>query len=122
MSQQEENIHPEQENKWFALANELRNCGWRLISVGTDSHLILLDTWNSGVKNAKGAGAVPGKDASDKLEKVGIIVNKNGIPFDSRSPVDPSGIRIGSAAETTHGKKEKDFRAIAKKIDEVLRK
>ncbi len=105
-----------------ALANELRNCGWRLISGGTDSHLILIDTWNSGVKNAKGAGAVPGKDASDKLEKVGIIVNKNGIPFDSRSPVDPSGIRIGSAAETTHGKKEKDFRAIAKKIDEVLRK
>ncbi len=105
-----------------ALADELHNRGWRLISGGTDSHLILIDTWNSGVKNAKGAGAVPGKVASDKLEKVGIIVNKNGIPFDTRSPVDPSGIRIGSAAETTRGKKEKDFRAIAKKIDEVLRK
>jgi len=104
-----------------ALADELHKRGWRLISGGTDSHLILIDTWNGGVKNAKGAGAVTGKDASDKLEKAGIIVNKNGIPFDKRPPVDPSGIRIGSAAETTRGKKEKDFRAIAKKIDEVLR-
>ena len=104
-----------------ALADELHKRGWRLISGGTDSHLILIDTWNGGVKNAKGAGAVTGKEASDKLERAGIIVNKNGIPFDTRPPVDPSGIRIGSAAETTRGKKEKDFRAIAKKIDEVLR-
>ncbi len=104
-----------------ALADELRNRGWRLISGGTDSHLILIDTWNGGVKNEKGAGAVSGKEASDRLEKVGIIVNKNGIPYDTRPPVDPSGIRIGSAAETTRGKKEKDMRAIAKKIDEALR-
>lgn len=104
-----------------AMADELKGRGWRLISGGTDSHLILIDTWNGGVKNEKGAGAVPGKAASDALEKVGIIVNKNSIPFEKRSPVDPSGIRVGSAAETTRGKKEKDFRAIAKKIDEVLR-
>ena len=104
-----------------AMADELKGRGWKLISGGTDSHLILIDTWNGGQKNEKGAGAISGKEASDRLEKVGIIVNKNGIPFDTRPPVDPSGIRIGSAAETTRGKKEKDFRAIAKKIDEVLR-
>jgi len=104
------------------LANELHNAGWRIISGGTDSHLVLIDTWMEGKKNEKGAGAVPGKEASDRLEKAGIIVNKNAIPFDSRPPADPSGIRIGSAAETTRGRKEKDFKAIAKKIDAILKK
>jgi glycine hydroxymethyltransferase len=105
-----------------ALADELRALGWRLISGGTDSHLILIDTWNGGKKNEKCAGAVPGKEASDRLEKEGIIVNKNAIPFDSRPPTDPSGIRIGSAAMTTLGYKEKDFRKIAQRIDKALRK
>lgn len=105
-----------------ALAEELHNYGWRLISNGTDSHLVLIDTWMDGKKNEKGAGGVPGKIASDALEAAGIIVNKNAIPFDTRPPADPSGIRIGSAAETTRGRKEKDFRAIAKKIDAILRK
>ncbi len=104
------------------LATELHARGWRIISGGTDSHLILIDTWNDGKKNEKGAGGVSGKDASDALEKVGIIVNKNAIPFDVRPPADPSGIRIGTAAETTRGRKEKDFKMIAKKIDETLRK
>ena len=109
------------------LAAELHARGWRIISGGTDTHLVLVDTWMAGVKSAAdaaapGAGMVPGKAASDALEKAGIIVNKNAIPFDSRPPADPSGIRLGSAAETTRGKKEKDFRAIAKKIDETLRK
>lgn len=104
------------------LASELKNYGWRIVSGGTDSHLILVDTWMDGAKNEKGAGAVSGKDASDRLEKAGIIVNKNAIPFDTRPPADPSGIRLGSAAETTRGRKEKDFKAIAKKIDQVLRK
>ncbi|MCX6718916.1 MAG: serine hydroxymethyltransferase [Candidatus Taylorbacteria bacterium] len=103
------------------LASELHKYGWRLISGGTQSHLILVDTWNGGKKNEKGAGGVSGKDASDKLEKGGIIVNKNAIPFDARPPADPSGIRLGSAAETTRGRKEKDFKAIAKRIDKVLR-
>jgi len=103
-------------------ASELHNRGWRLISGGTDSHLILIDTWQGGKKNEKGAGAVSGKDASDALEKIGIIVNKNAIPFDARPPADPSGIRVGTAAETTRGRKEKDFKMIAKKIDETLRK
>ncbi len=96
------------------LSNELAKLGWRIISGGTDSHLILMDTW----KNGTGIG---GKDASLKLEKAGIIVNMNTIPFDSRSPMDPSGIRLGTAAETTRGKKEADMIKIARKIDTVLR-
>lgn len=98
-----------------ALAQELKKRGWRIISGGTDSHLLLVDVWMSG----KG---ITGKDASDRLEKEGIIVNKNGIPFDERSPFDPSGIRLGTAAETTRGKKEKDFVKIADRIDKILRK
>lgn len=96
-----------------ALARELHKLGWRLISGGTDTHLILLDTWMSG-------RGIAGKVASERLEKEGIIVNKNTIPFDSRSPVDPSGIRLGTAAETTRGKKEKDMIKIARKIDKIL--
>ncbi len=103
------------------LAKELSTLGWRVVSGGTDSHLILLDTWNGGKKNEKGAGGVSGKDASLKLEKKGIIVNMNAIPFDTRLPNDPSGIRLGGAAETTRGKKEKDFIHIAKTIDKILR-
>ena len=97
-----------------ALADELSKLGWRVVSGGTDSHLLLVDVWNNG----KGIG---GKEASERLEKAGIIVNKNTIPFDTRSPVDPSGIRLGSAAETTRGEKEKDFIAIARKVDRILR-
>lgn len=103
------------------LAEDLKSFGWKIISGGTDSHLILVDTWNGGVKNIKGAGAVAGKDASDRLEKAGIIVNKNAIPFDTRPPADPSGIRLGTAAETTRGRKEKDFHKIAKTIDKILK-
>ncbi len=103
------------------LAKELSALGWRVVSGGTDSHLILLDTWTAGKKNEKGAGGVSGKDASLKLENKGIIVNMNAIPFDTRLPNDPSGIRLGGAAETTRGKKEKDFIHIAKTIDKILR-
>lgn len=97
------------------LADTLTNLGWRIVSGGTDSHLVLVDTWMDG----KG---ISGKEASDRLEKEGIIVNKNTIPNDTRSPADPSGIRLGTPAETTRGKTEKDFEEIAKKIDEILRK
>lgn len=97
------------------LADELKNHGWRIISGGTDSHLILVDTWMDG-------RGISGKEASDRLEKEGIIVNKNAIPFDTRPPADPSGIRLGTAAETTRGKKEKDMKKIAERIDKVLRK
>jgi glycine hydroxymethyltransferase len=98
-----------------ALAAELSTLGWRIVSGGTDSHLVLVDTW----MNGKG---ISGKEASDRLEQDGIIVNKNAIPFDARSPMDPSGIRLGTAAETTRGKKEKDFKKIAARIDSILKK
>lgn len=97
-----------------ALANELKHLGWKIISGGTDSHLILMDVWNGG----KG---LSGEEASKKLENAGIIVNKNTIPGETRSAFDPSGIRMGTAAETTRGKKEKDMKKIAAKIDAILR-
>ncbi|MFZ3015687.1 MAG: serine hydroxymethyltransferase, partial [Minisyncoccia bacterium] len=97
------------------LANELQKLGWHIISGGTDSHLILMDTW----MNGKG---VSGKEASLKLEKAGIIVNMNTIPGDTRSVMDPSGVRLGTCAETTRGKKEKDMIKIAQKINLILRK
>lgn len=102
------------------LATELANLGWRVVSGGTDTHLILIDTWNNGNRNEKGRGAVSGKEASTRLEKHGIIVNMNAIPFDTRPPADPSGIRLGTAAETTRGRKEKDFKKIAQTIDKIL--
>ncbi len=103
------------------LASELARLGWRIISGGTDSHLVLIDTWMGGVVDENGAGGISGAEASDKLEKAGIIVNKNTIPGETRSAFDPSGIRLGSAAETTRGKKERDFKKIAEKVDGVLR-
>jgi glycine hydroxymethyltransferase len=96
------------------LAKELQKLGWHIISGGTDSHLILMDTWLDG----KG---ISGKEASIKLEKAGIIVNMNTIPGDTRSVMDPSGIRLGTCAETTRGRKEKDMINIAKKMDKILR-
>ncbi len=97
-----------------ALAGELSRLGWHIISGGTDSHLILMDTWLNG-------GGISGKEASEKLEKAGIIVNMNTIPGDSRSVMDPSGIRLGTCAETTRGKKEKDMIDIANEINKILR-
>lgn len=96
------------------LANELKRLGWKILSGGTDTHLVLVDVWMDG----KG---IAGKDASDKLEEEGIIVNKNTIPREKRSPVNPSGIRLGTAAETSRGRKEKDFITIARRIDKILR-
>ena len=94
-----------------ALAAELKKLGWHIISGGTDTHLFLVDTMSRGIS---------GREASDKLEKAGIIVNKNAIPFDRRSPVDPSGIRIGTPALTTRGFKEKDFKKLARLISKRL--
>ena len=102
-----------------ALADELKKLGWHIISGGTDSHLVLMDTWSPPAGGGKG---IPGKEAEARLEKAGIIVNKNTIPQDPRGVLDPSGIRLGTAAETTRGKKERDMVKIAKKIDQVLRK
>ncbi len=97
-----------------ALAKELKRLGWRIVSGGTDNHLLLVDVWMDG----KG---ISGEEASERLEKAGIVVNKNTIPGETRSPRDPSGLRLGTAAETTRGWKEKDFENIAQKIDSILR-
>lgn len=94
------------------LADELKKRGWRIVSGGTDTHLFLIDTWQRGIG---------GKEASEKLEKAGIIVNKNTIPFDTHKPADPSGIRLGTAAITTQGMKEKDMIKIAEKIDKIFK-
>jgi len=97
------------------LAQELQMLGWRIVAGGTDSHMILIDTWMDGE-------GVTGKQASEKLEKEGVIVNMNTIPHDMRKPFDPSGIRIGTAAVTAGGMKEKDMILLAHHINDVLRK
>lgn len=97
-----------------ALAKELARHGWRIVSGSTDTHIVLLDTWMNG-------SGISGDEASRALEHANIIVNKNTIPYDERSPMDPSGIRLGTPAETTRGKGKKDMLAIAEKIDKVLR-
>ncbi len=94
------------------LAEELRKNGFKIVSGGTDNHIILVDVTPLGLT---------GKEAGEKLDKHGIIVNKNMIPFDTRKPWDPSGIRLGTPAETTRGAKEKDMVKIAKKIHEILK-
>ncbi|MCI5108855.1 MAG: serine hydroxymethyltransferase [Candidatus Pacebacteria bacterium] len=96
------------------LADELKKHGWRICSSGTDNHLLLVDVWMDG----KG---VSGGEAERKLEKAGIIVNKNTIPGETRGPFDPSGIRLGAAEVTTRGMGKKDMVTIAKKIDKALR-
>lgn len=96
------------------LSDELKKLGWRVVEGGTETHLLRLDVW----RNGKGIG---GREAADKLEAGGIIVNENTIPFDTRSPMDPSGLRLGTAAETTRGMREKDMVKIARKIDKILR-
>ncbi|MEK9209523.1 MAG: serine hydroxymethyltransferase [Patescibacteria group bacterium] len=96
-----------------ALAQELKNRGWRIVSGGTDSHLFLVDVFKKGIT---------GKEAEELLEEAGIIVNKNAIPFDERSPFNPSGIRIGVPAITTRGMKEKEMKIIAGLIDGILKK
>jgi len=94
-----------------ALAGELKKLGFSLISGGTDNHLMLIDVTPLGLTGA---------EASDKLEKEGIIVNKNVIPYDKRKPWDPSGIRLGTPAVTTQGLKDGDMVKIAAKIKKVL--
>ncbi len=95
-----------------ALAEELMALGLRLVSNGTDNHLMLVDVFKS--KN------ITGKQAEHALELAGIYCNKNTIPFDSRSPWDPSGIRIGTPVITTRGMKEKEMKEIAVFIAKAL--
>ena len=94
-----------------ALAEELKKYGFNLISDGTDNHLILVDLTNKGIS---------GKEAQILLEKAGIVLNKNTIPYDSRPPYDPSGIRLGTPALTTRGMKEKEMEKITFWLNEVI--
>ncbi len=94
-----------------ALGHQLQKFGFNLISGGTDNHLMLIDLSNFGIS---------GREAQDKLESVGIIVNCNTIPYETRSSFDPSGIRLGTPAVTTRGIKEKEMEKIAELIYQVL--
>jgi glycine hydroxymethyltransferase len=95
-----------------ALADELKNHGFRLVSGGTDNHLMLVDLTATGVT---------GKEAQETLDRAAITVNKNGIPFDTKGPQVTSGIRIGTPAVTTRGMKENEMRQIASYIAEVIK-
>src|SRR5678810_677222 len=96
-----------------ALAAELQEQGLRLVSGGTDNHLMLVDVWMDG----KG---ITGKDAEKALEAATITVNKNTIPFDQNKPFVASGLRIGTPAVTTRGMKEAEMREIGRLIAEVI--
>jgi len=99
-------------NNAKALASELISEGFNLVSGGTDTHLMLVDLTDKGLT---------GKEAEEALDRAGITVNKNTIPFDTRSPFITSGIRIGTPAVTTRGMGEDEMRFIARLISEVLR-
>lgn len=94
-----------------ALAEGMVRNGFRLVSGGTDNHLMLVDV---------GAHDMTGKACQHALDEAGITVNKNTIPFETRSPFQASGIRIGSPAVTSRGMNESDMSAIADMISEVL--
>ena len=96
-----------------ALCNELMNLGYRVVSNGTDNHLIIVD-----VKSSLG---ITGKMAEKTLDKVGITCNKNTIPYDTEKPMVTSGIRLGSPAVTTRGFKEEEMVIVARLIDKALR-
>lgn len=96
-----------------ALANELQEQGLRLVSGGTDNHLMLVDVWMDG----KG---ITGKAAEKALEAATITVNKNTIPFDQNKPFVASGLRIGTPAVTTRGMKEAEMQEIGRLIAEVI--
>lgn len=94
-----------------ALSYNLQKFGFNLISNGTDNHLMLIDLSNLGIS---------GREAQDKLEEVGIIVNCNTIPYEARSSFDPSGIRLGTPAITTRGMREREMKKIAELIYRTL--
>ncbi len=96
-----------------SLAEELKNRGFKLVSDGTDNHLMLIDLRN---KN------VTGKEAEEMLDEVGITVNKNAIPFDPESPFVTSGIRIGTPAVTTRGMGKDEMAVIAEVIEKAIGK
>jgi glycine hydroxymethyltransferase len=85
--------------------------GFRVVSGGTDTHLMLVDVFSQGIR---------GKEAEGALDRARITVNKNAIPFDTNPPLNPSGIRLGSPAVTTRGFREPEMREVASLIGQVL--
>ncbi len=96
-----------------ALANKLQSLGYRIVSGGTDNHLMLVDV--------KASIGMTGKQAADILSSVNITCNKNNIPFDPEKPMVTSGIRLGTPAVTTRGLKESDIEQVAILMDKALR-
>jgi glycine hydroxymethyltransferase len=94
-----------------ALAQGLIDEGFRIVSGGTDTHLMLLDVFSKGLR---------GREAEQALDRARITVNKNAIPFDTNPPLNPSGIRLGSPAVTTRGFRETEMREVASLIAQVL--
>jgi glycine hydroxymethyltransferase len=94
-----------------ALATGLQAAGFRIISGGTDTHVMLVDVFSKGVR---------GREAEQSLDRARITVNKNAIPFDVNPPLNPGGIRLGSPAATTRGFGENEMREVAALIAEVL--
>jgi len=94
-----------------ALAETLMAAGFRVVSGGTDTHLLLLDVFSQGIR---------GKEAEQALDRARITVNKNAIPFDTNPPMNPSGIRLGSPAVTTRGFGEPEMREVGALIAEAL--
>jgi glycine hydroxymethyltransferase len=93
------------------LAESVAEAGFRVVSGGTDTHLMLVDVFSKGVR---------GKEAEKALDRARITVNKNAIPFDVNPPLNPSGIRLGSPAVTTRGFREAEMREVGALIGEVL--
>jgi glycine hydroxymethyltransferase len=94
-----------------ALAAALIEAGFRVVSGGTDTHVVLLDVFSKGIK---------GREAEEALDRARITVNKNAIPFDTNKPMNPSGIRLGSPAVTTRGFGVEEMREVGRLIAEVL--
>ena len=95
-----------------AMCDEFIRLGYDVVTGGTDNHLFLLDLTKTGLT---------GREVQERLEDFNITLNKNTVPNETRSPVEASGVRIGTAAMTTKGYREADFIAVADKIDEVIR-
>jgi len=95
-----------------ALADALKKRGFKLVSDGTDNHLMLVDLTNFNIT---------GKEAEEGLDKAGITVNKNTIPFDTKPPTVTSGIRIGTPSVTTRGMGENEMEEIAEIIERVIK-
>jgi len=94
------------------MSQKFMSKGYQVISGGTDNHLMLIDL--------RSKGEITGRDAEDALIKADITINKNMVPFDTRSPFVTSGIRVGTAAVTTRGMKEAEMEKIVDLIDDVL--